>query len=422
LHALSKQALEQLFRHEYGQLVALLTRRYGVQYFELVEDSVQYALTQALSKWQNKSIPDKPSAWLYQVATRYLISELRANKRHDELLKQQLNTPDTDLINSTEASAEETKEISFSGELSDSLLRMLFVTCHPSLPIESQLVFTLKSLCGFDIREIALRLFIGEANVYKRFTRAKQFLKSHSIQLDTLDSNEIKSRLPLVHRVLYLVFTEGYLSSDIDISIRQDLCEEATRLTSLLAQSHLGNTPETFALLALMYLNLARISSRQAAQGLLLLEQQDRNLWDKTLIATGIRYLQHSAQGQDISRYHVEAGIAAEHCLAKSFAQTNWHNIAASYQLLERIAPSPLHRLNRAIATAEAQGTEVALALLLETDAPSWLVRTYHWYAVLADLQRRCGDIASAKANAEKAIEQAPSIKIKELLNKRLQC
>lgn len=416
--------------------MALLTRRFGVQCFELVEDSVQYALTQALAKWQDDNIPDSPSAWLYRVAARQLISTLRADKRHQELLERRCasaiekgygnekgdgNNEGNSLAESGHSeSGDDSDEVAFSGELTDSLLRMLFITCHPSLPVESQLVFTLKSLCGFNIREIAHRLFITEANVYKRFARAKKFLKSQSIDMETLSAQEVSVRLPLVHRILYLVFTEGYLSSDIDIAIRQDLCDEATRLALLLTKSLLGDTPDSHALLALMYLNLARISARQEQQGLLLLEQQNRNLWDKDLIATGIACLQHSAQGDDISRYHIEAGIAAEHCLSASFEQTPWHKIAASYQLLERIAPSPLHRLNRAIATAEYQGAEAALALLMATDAPSWLVRTYHWYAVLADLQRRCGDVLSAKENANKAIALVPNSKIKSLLSQRL--
>ena len=413
---MSHQQIEHIFRHEYGQLVALLSRRLGIQHLDAVEDAVQWALTQALDSWQGNNIPDNPSAWLYQVAYRQLLSEFRSTKRRSELLNQYVSFGEDSDKNDTD----EVAGISFTGELTDSLLRMLFIACHEELPVESQLVFTLKSLCGFNVREIALRLFISEANVYKRFSRAKQFLKKQSLQIETLTENEINTRLPLVHRILYLLFTEGYLSSHIDNAIRQDLCAESIRLTKLLVDSRLGDVPESAALLALMYFNLARIKSRQGDGGLVLLEQQDRTLWDHRLIAMGLVCLERSAQGQTISRYHVEANIAAEHCLSASFEKTAWHKIVASYQLLERIAPSPLHFLNRVIVTAEWQSADSALALLLSSDAPNWLLRTYHWYAVLADLQRRCGDFDNAKKNAEQAIQQAPTSKVKKMLARRL--
>ena len=230
MHALSHQQIEHIFRHEYGQLEALLSRRLGIQHLDAVEDAVQWALTQALDSWQGNNIPDNPSAWLYQVAYRQLLSEFRSTKRRSELLNQYVSFGEDSDKNDTD----EVAGISFTGELTDSLLRMLFIACHEELPVESQLVFTLKSLCGFNVREIALRLFISEANVYKRFSRAKQFLKKQSLQIETLTENEINTRLPLVHRILYLLFTEGYLSSHIDNAIRQDLCAESIRLTKLL--------------------------------------------------------------------------------------------------------------------------------------------------------------------------------------------
>ena len=185
--------------------MASLLRRVGVHYLESVEDAVQYALRQALEVWSRHTIPDEPSAWMFQVAYRQLMSELRDTKRRKDLLEAHL-LPKEDVV--------EVLDIPLSGEMDDSLLLLLFITCHSSIPIESQLVVTLKSLCGFSVKEIALRLFISEANVYKRFSRAKQTLKKESIELDSLTALEMKKRLPMVQQVLYLVFTEGHLSID----------------------------------------------------------------------------------------------------------------------------------------------------------------------------------------------------------------
>lgn len=408
-----QEKVEYLFRHEYGKLVALLVRRIGVQHIDIIEDAVQWAMAQALEFWCRGKIPNSPSAWLYQVAYRHLLSEFRTIKHRSLLLSKHLSIEEHEIIEDNEAF--------FSGEMTDSMLRMLFIACSDKNPIESQLVFTLKSLCGFNIREIALRLFITEANVYKRFSRAKKHLKNETLELDMLSNDEMLSRLPSVHRVLYLLFTEGYLSSHTDTAIRRDLCEEAIRLTRLLAESKIGDVPNSYALLALMCFHLARINTRQNELGmLLLLEQQDRNKWDKQQILVAMSLLAQSANGDFISRYHVEAGIAAEHCLSPSFEQTKWGKIVASYELLYNIAPSPLHLLNLAIATAEWKTPQAGLAVLKSANIPDWLERSYHWYAVQADLLFRSGELALADKNSDLAIAAAPTDSIKQLLFNRL--
>ncbi|MFW6197389.1 MAG: RNA polymerase sigma factor [Myxococcota bacterium] len=305
--------------------------------------------------------------------------------------------------------------------MQDDLLRMLFVCCDEAIPVESQMVLALKTLCGFDVREIALRLFTTEANVYKRLGRARSRLRELSPRTDELAGAQCSSRLPAVHRVLYLLFTEGHLSSHAEMAIRRELCDEAIRLASVLAEHPAGRVPETFALLALMHLHAARMTSRQdGSGGLLLLEEQDRDLWDQNEIQVGLAWLAESARGDVFSRYHAEAGIAAEHCLAPSFPETRWDRVAECYALLERIAPSPLHRLNRAVAVAEWQGPAAGLAVVEGFEPPTWLAGSYLWAAVLADLHRRCGNDREAQRHRERAFQLAPTPAVKALLQRRL--
>ncbi|MGJ8692528.1 MAG: RNA polymerase sigma factor [Thalassotalea sp.] len=415
---MSQQQVGHLFRHEYGKLVALLLRKTGMEHLDAIEDSVQWAMAQALEFWPRADTPTSPSAWLYKVAYHHLLSELRTGQRKNAILTEHFAAADNHKVESEDITL---ANVAFDSEMQDAMLRMLFTACHDAIPVESQLVFTLKSLCGFNIREIALRLFTSQANVYKRFERAKNTLKNQTLTLDELTDNEISRRLPSIHRVLYLVFTEGYLSSHSDIAIRQDLCHEAIRLTRLLLDTKLTAVPNSYALLALMYFNLARIKSRQTECGaLLLLEQQDRKQWQPEHITIAMALLAQSAQGDEISRYHIEANIAAEHCLSPSFEQTNWAKIIASYELLEQVAPSPLHQLNRAIATAQWQGPEAGLAVLKLADVPHWLNLSYHWHTVLAYLLLQSGADEQAKKHAQQAIAAAPTNSIKQLLTKRL--
>jgi len=413
-HPLSvRQQTAHIFRHEYGLLVASLLRRVGVDQLDAVEDAVQQAMLQALDTWTREAIPENPSGWLYQVAYRQFLTDVRNAKRQQQLLEEQWQV---------EHAAQENDTSPPVTEMVDDFLQMLFVATHEAVPVTSQLVFTLKSLCGFSVREVALRLFITEANVYKRFNRAKQQLQKQPHLFDELSESDRQSRLPMVQRVIYLMFTEGYLSSHEDTAIRVDLCDEALRLMLLLVDTPSGNVPECHAMLALMYFNVARLYARRDESGaLLLLEQQDRSQWDTSLIEQGVAALHRSASGDTLSRYHVEASIAAEHCLASSLAATNWQKIVTAYELLEALAPSPIHILNRAVAMAEWQGAEAGLTILESADIPSWLARSYHWYAVNADLQRRCGLLEEAQQSAEQAIKAAPSDHIRQLLCKRLQ-
>lgn len=406
------ELVEHFFRHEYGRLVAALSRRVGVQHLEEVEDAVQSALMTALESWTTSGLPDNPSAWLIRVAHNNFVGDLRQQSRRRRILEQNA-TMDI-------GAPEDAPEIFLAGEVPDDLLRMLFVCCDEAIPLESQIALALKTLCGFDVREIAIRLFTSEANVYKRLARARSYLRKHPPRTDELPAQS-SARLPAVHKILYLLFTEGYLSSSAETAIRRELCSEATRLATILAEHPVGRAPETFALLALMHLHAARMAARQdGAGGLLLLEEQDRDLWDRREIEVGLLWLGRSAQGDVFSRYHAEAGIAAEHCLAPSFHETRWDRVVECYSLLERIAPSAIHKLNRAVAVAECQGPAAGLALLDGFEPPTRLAGSYQWSAVLADLHRRCGSDDAARRYRDVAVESAPTPAVKELLQRRL--
>jgi RNA polymerase sigma factor (sigma-70 family) len=402
----STALVEHAFRHDYGRLVAALVRRVGVGNLELVEDAVQAALAAALDAWR-EGPPENARGWLYRVAYNRVVQELRRASGRARILER--------------LRAEE-EEGAAPGEVGegDDLLRLLFVACDETIPWESQLVLALKTLCGFSTAEIALRLFTSEANVHKRLQRARERLRDVA-EPPALEA--LGARLPGVHGVLYLLFNEGYLSAADDHAIRRELCDEALRLTTLLAAHPVGAVPETFALLALMHLHVARLGSRvDASGGLVLLEEQDRAGWDRGQIAAGLAWLERAARGDVFSRYHAEAGIAAAHCLAPSFAATPWEEIAELYAMLERVtpAPSPLHTLNRAVAVAESRGADAGLAVLAGLAPPAWLVGSYLWDAVLADLHRRAGNGEVAAQHRERALASAPTDAIRALLRRRL--
>ncbi len=400
---------EHFFRREYSYLVATLSRKVGIQHLQLVEDAVQSAFVKALERWQAET-PEQPQAWLYRVAHNALIDEFRKRHALQELPQEKIET----LLN-------ENPPLSIEFESSDNLLHLLFICCDQTIPKPSRLVIALKLLCGFSVKEIALRLFLSEANVHKRYQRARDILTLNAKHHSNLDSGNAKARLDSVMCVLYLVFAEGYLSYSPDIALRSELCEEAIRLAELLVSTQVGKTPAVKALLALMYLNAARLKGRQNSDGkLLLLEEQPRDQWNTPMIYTGLAHLASSAEGEQISRYHLEAAIAAQHCRATSFATTDWQQICHYYEQLNMLFPAFQYRLNHAVALAQWKTPESGLALLDTEEPPTWFAHSYLWLTVKADLHLRAGHHTHAKTYSRLALECAPTPHIKALIRQRL--
>lgn len=371
---------------------------------------MQSALEAALATWVARGVPRDPGAWLHRVACNALLGALRQDGARRRILARDLDR----LARAVDAPPAP----SFPAEIADDLLRMLFVCCDEVVPQASRLVFALKTLCGFSTAEIALRLFTTEANVHKRLQRARTKLRS--VDRDTPPLATLRARLSSVHEVLYLLFNEGYLSSRADAAIRRELCDEAVRLTTLLARHPVGATPATHALLALMHLHAARFAARVDGDGALVsLADQDRAAWDAARIHEGLAWLARSATGDAFTRFHAEAGIAAEHCTAPSYAATRWHEIDRLYAVLERIAPSPLHTLHRAVAVAAHAGPRAGLALLSGVDAGP-LAGAYVWDAVCADLHRRAGDGDAFRRHRERALRAAPTDLVRASLRARL--
>ena len=408
--------VEHFFRHEAGRLVSVLTRIFGWRNFDLVEDMVQATLVGALQSWEVRGAPDNPSAWVHRIAKNKILDALRRDqigKRVTAEIAASRHLPEGGL-----------DELFLDTEIEDSQLRMMFACCHPHLARENQLALTLKALCGFGHSEIARALLVSEEAIKKRLQRAKRDLIDYQIALDPPPADELAGRLDGVHQVLYLLFNEGYSSSEGETAIRADLCEEAARLCHLLCCHPRFRTPATHALMALMLFHAARLEARLDQRGsILLMEEQDRDQWDHTLIRRAQEYLDQSARGTVISAFHLEAAIASHHCTAKSYAETNWPAILRLYDALLMIHRSPVYLLNRAIVVAQIEGPQAGIRALDEAGQDPAL-RHYHLFdATLGEFYRRAGDLARARQHFEAAKQKTTSAFDRELLDRRLaQC
>ncbi len=358
----------QLFRKEYGKLVSTLIRLFGTAHIQLAEDVVQDALITALNKWSVEGIPDNPSAWLIQVAKRKALNELnrdRMKESHKESLSTHLDF------------ADKISSIFLEDEIQDSQLRMIFTCCHPSLNPESQIALTLKTLCGFGVQEVANAFLTSKATINKRLFRARSILRKNNAPFLIPSGESLLPRLKNVCTTLYLLFNEGYNASSGDAIIQKAFCLEAIRLTKLL-ENQFDEDSQLKALLALMCFHASRFEARiDAHGGIIIFEDQDRSLWNKRLIQKGMQYLSKSMRQKKLTAYHMEAGIAGQHCMAKSFEDTDWQSIYDNYVLLEKFKPNPIIKLNLAIIQSKLIGLAQSLILLKELEDVGTL-KNYH--------------------------------------------
>jgi RNA polymerase sigma-70 factor (ECF subfamily) len=307
-------------------------------------------------------------------------------------------------------------------EIRDDRLRMMFVCCHPLIPAEAQVALALKTLCGFSPAEIAKAFLTSEAAIAKRLTRARQKIREARIPFEIPAGEELARRLDGVLQSLYLLFNEGYKASLGDRLVREDVCFEAVRLTTLLAEHPAGNQPRTHALLALMLLNAARLATRVDNEGnLLRLQEQDRSRWDQPTIARGLFHLAQSAAGPEISEYHLQAGIAACHCAARDYAATDWRQILSLYDRLVEFDDSPVVALNRAVALAEVHGPQAGIAAVSAIRNLQSLDSYYLLHAVLGEFESRLNHPQAAANHFRRSLQLAEIKSEQVFLAKRLQ-
>lgn len=408
---------EHLFRHESGRLVSILTGIFGVHRLQMAEDVVQDSLARALQTWPYYGVPANPAGWLMQTAKHLALDLIRREMRFVEKQPHII-----EFIQQRMGETEVGAPLLFEDEIQDDRLRLMFTCCHPSLPQESQTALALKILCGFSPREIASAFLTSEAAIAKRLTRARQRLQEENVAFEIPAGLELPTRLDAVLQILYFLFNEGYKASSGDKLIREDLCAEAIRLVALLAAHPSGNQPRTHALAALMLLNGARLPARLDALGnILRLEEQDRARWDERMIQRGILHLGFSAHGDHASEYHLQAAIAACHCLSPDAASTDWPQILRHYDHLVLLNDSPVIALNRAVALAKVHGPANGLAAV-EAILDRQPLDSYHlFHAVMGELEAQRQHYQTAADHLRMALRLTETVSERTLLAKRLQ-
>ncbi|MES2476687.1 MAG: sigma-70 family RNA polymerase sigma factor [Verrucomicrobiota bacterium] len=385
-----------LFRTEGSRIIAALTARFGTHRLQLAEDVVQEALVRALQTWPYRGVPANPAAWLTQTARNLALDQLRREQNWNN--KQPSIAAESDRWLASPATPETDESIA------DDTLRMMFVCFHPQLSTESQTALALRTLCGLSAAEIAAAFLSRESAIEKRLVRARQRIRELGLPFEVPGPAELPARLDAVLRTLYLLFNEGYKASSGDRLVREDLCHEAMRLTSLLVDHPHTAAPRVHALLALIMLNAARLPARSNDSGILLrLHEQNRNAWDAELIRSGIHHLGLAASGESLSIYHLEAGIAACHSTAADDASTDWPRILSFYDRLVAINASPVAAMNRAVAVARVHGPQAGLdALDAILDRSS--LESYHLYhAIRGTLAAEMGKLAEALTHFRQA-------------------
>ena len=411
-----KPVIDHLFRQEAGKLVAVLTKIFGPRNLELAEDVVQDTLLKALEHWKFRGVPDNPAAWLFTAARNKALDVLR-RERHKKEFAEDLSA----LLKSEYSVGSTLNQLISETEIQDEQLRMMFVCCHPSIAEEGQVALILKTLCGFSVAEIAKAFLTNEDTITKRLYRAREQFRHENIRFEIPHPKDLPIRLNSVLTAVYLLFNEGYNSSNHDFLIREDLVEESIRLTHLMAGHPVTGTPPTLALLSLLCFHAARLYSRvDKDRHFISLQHQDRSLWNQELIKRGMLFLNQASFGDDMSTYHIEASIAYEHCIAKDYASTNWKSILQLYDWLYHLKPGAMVALNRAIVIAEVEGAEAGLTALEQIHGANSLRNYYLLPATRGELFFRLGDFRQAKQNLEKAIEMTASPVEKEYLKTKI--
>lgn len=397
---------EDLFRREHARLTAVLAGLFGLRDLALAEDVVQDAFRQALETWPYYGVPKNPSAWLMTTAKNRALDVLRreqtARKHAPELARR---------LESEWTRAPAVDELFAPGAIKDAELRMMFSCARPDLSEEARLALVLHLLCGFGVDEIAAAFLKKRDAMEKRLVRAKKEL-ARAEGLFDLTSADVAERLPAVLRALYLLFNEGYHGASAETPVRAELCREARRLAASLLEDPRTDVPAARALAALFAFLAARLPGRTDEAGeLASLEDQDRSRWDADLIAEGIRHLDRSARGEELTPYHLEAAIAAEHARAARAADTDWGAIVALYDRLLAREPSPVVALNRAIAVAQRDGPESGLREIGLIEDRARLERYPFYHAALGELERRRGRAPEARAHllAARGLARSPA-------------
>jgi RNA polymerase sigma factor (sigma-70 family) len=404
------ELIPHLFRTEYRKIVSVLCKLFGIDHIEIAEDIVSDTFLSASELWGLKGLPENPTAWLYLVAK---------NKTRDYLKRNSLFARNISKDIKHNATTSEEIEIDLSiKNINDSQLAMIFVVCHPCNPAEARIGLALNLLCGFGIDEIANAFLTNKDVIYKRLQRAKKKLSTEKIKIEQPTLFEIDDRLPTVLMILYLLFNEGYYSSSQDITLRKDLCLEAMRLAYLLIGNEQTNKPFANALLSLMCFHSSRFDARLSLNGeTVLYQDQDTGLWNQELISKGEYFLDQASQGNKISKYHLEAGIAYWHTI-RADTKEKWENILQLYNQLLLIEYSPIAALNRTYALAKANGKKEAI---IEAEKIN-LADNHLYHSLLGELYT---DIDNGKAilHLQNALALTRSTADKMLIsNKILEC
>ena len=406
---MDNKLVDHLFRHHSGKMVSVLTRIFGLEHLEIIEDAVQDTFIKASITWR-KQQPEYPEAWLTKAAKNRVLDIFRAlktQKKHTTLL-------------ATGTDAIAINELFLDKEIEDAQLRMIFTACHPQLDPRDRISFALKTVSGFSTKEIASALLTKDETIKKRLSRARKAIKEANLKFHIPQGKELLVRLESVLEVLYLIFNEGFHSNHKEHLIREDLCGEAMRLCQLLLKRESMRLPECYALLALMCFHSARLPAKTNMDNEVLdLKQQDRSLWHFPLIEMGNTMMYKAVETDNFSCYHYEAAIAAEHLRAKTFEATNWTKILQWYNALYDLQPMPSHLLTMAVICIQSKDYKQAESYFKALEPEALEQRAYLYYAAKADYYAEINDLHSALEQIETAITLVNNTLEKEYLLKK---